>query len=143
MRMPRFYENGIRIVSRVHGWLFRTFGRPRYLGRDLALVTVRGRKSGRDITVPLLYLPLNGSVYIAASYMGNDRSPQWYLNMVKDPYVRARISGVERAYRARTLSGAEADSVWPALFEMYPSFEAYKKRTAREISVVELKPVAS
>jgi F420H(2)-dependent quinone reductase len=141
MRMPRFYENGIRGVSRIHGWLFRYFGRPGYLGRDLALITVRGRKSGRDITVPLLYLPLNGSVYVAASYMGNDRSPQWYLNMVNDARVRARICGVERAYRARTLSAAEADAVWPALFAMYPSFEKYRKRTAREISVVELKPV--
>lgn len=134
-------ESVIRGVSRFHTQLFRWIG-PIGLGlfRSTILVTTRGRKTGREVTTPLLYVEQDGNLYLVASFGGNDKPPGWYLNLVANPEVAVDLGKESRRYRARSLPSDEAGKVWPKLLELYPTYASYQKKTTRVIPVVELRP---
>src|ERR1700759_4814656 len=51
-------------------------------GAPMVLVHHVGRKSGKEFTSPLVYLPGDdGSVYIFASKAGAPVDPEWYRNL--------------------------------------------------------------
>ena len=141
MKMHPMLEGVVRGFSRLHTSLFRRFG---LTGpgsfRNTLLLTTRGRKSGREIATPLLYVEEGGKLYVVASFGGNDSHPGWYLNLTAEPRVKVERSDGTKAFRARTLSSEETGSIWPKLLELYPPYASYQKRTTRVIPVVELTP---
>jgi F420H(2)-dependent quinone reductase len=119
------------------GWLGGRFLR----GAPVCLVTVTGRKSGRAITVPLLYLRDGADVVIVASKGGMSKHPVWYLNLEANPRCEVEIGRERRAMTARRVSEAEKASLWPRLCAMYPDYADYQARTTRDIPVLRLSPV--
>jgi F420H(2)-dependent quinone reductase len=118
------------------GWLGGRFLR----GAPVCLVTVTGRKSGRAITVPLLYLQDGADVVIVASKGGMSKHPVWYLNLEANPRCDVEIGRQRRAMVARRVSEAEKTSLWPRLCAMYPDYADYQARTTRDIPVLRLSP---
>ena len=73
---PRWFVKG---VTRLHvflnrltgGRLFNTLG-----GDDVCFVTMKGAKSGRTLTIPLMYVPYRDSLLLVASQGGAPRKPR-------------------------------------------------------------------
>jgi len=139
MKMHPLLEGVVRGFSRLHTQLFRALGMtgPGAFKQTLILTT-RGRKTGREIPTPLLYVEENGNLYIVASFGGNDKPPGWYRNLLVNPDVKVELGKETRSYRARSLPTEEAGKVWPKLLALYPPYSSYQKKTTRVIPVVEL-----
>jgi deazaflavin-dependent oxidoreductase (nitroreductase family) len=102
------------------------------------LLTTRGRKSGRLITMPLIYGVDGDRHVIVGSKGGAPEHAAWYLNLQADPEVEVQV-GRER-YRAvaRTTQGAERARLFEMMTGVYPPYPSYQARTDREIPVVVL-----
>ncbi|NDD29505.1 MAG: nitroreductase family deazaflavin-dependent oxidoreductase [Proteobacteria bacterium] len=106
------------------------------------LLTVRGRRSGRPFTVPLLYLVDGGDYIIVGSKAGDAKHPDWYLNLEANPEAQVQIGERFERVRAETVAADEKARLWPCLVEMYADFESYQKWAAgRDIPVVRLRVV--
>ena len=140
MKISPIQAGFVRFMSQAHAATYRLWGGWGPLNRNTLILTTRGRKTGREISKPLLYFEDQGRVYLVASYGGNDSPPQWYLNLSKNPQVKAEIGRSAKTYRARTLSPEEAKPIWPRLLEVYPTYAEYQKKTTRVIPIVELDP---
>jgi proline iminopeptidase len=130
----------IRFVSQMHVCFYRLWGGMTPLNRNTLILTTRGRKTGREISKPLLYVEDGGRLYLVASYGGSDSAPAWYLNLAANPEVKVRIGRSEKTCRARILTSDEAKPLWPKLLAIYPAYADYQKKTLRLIPIVELTP---
>jgi deazaflavin-dependent oxidoreductase (nitroreductase family) len=134
----------IKLMSRLNTWAYRaTGGRVggKFLrGAPVMLLITVGRKSGRRLTAPLLYLRDGDKVICVASKGGMDHHPLWYRNLQANPDVEVEIGTDVQPMRARTASAEEKAHYWPKLTEMYRDFDDYQARTKRDIPVVVLSP---
>ena len=134
----------IRIMSRLNTWAYRMtggrLGGTFLRGAPVMLLTVVGRKSGRQLTVPLLFLRDGERVITVASKGGMDHHPLWYLNLVANPDVDVQIGSDVRPMRARPADDTERAHYWPQLVAMYRDYADYQARTDRKIPVVVLSP---
>jgi len=129
-----FRATGGRLGSR---W---RVGRKFLRGVPVCLVTTRGRRSGLERTVPLLFLRDGRDVVIVASQGGMPRHPDWYFNLTAHPEVRIELRGETLDAVARVADPDERARLWPRLLELYPSFAVYAARAEREIPVVICSP---
>jgi F420H(2)-dependent quinone reductase len=134
----------IRVMSRLNTWAYRLtggwLGGTFLRGAPVLLMTVIGRKSGRRLTVPLLYLQEGECVVTVASKGGMDHHPLWYHNLVANPDVEVQIGDTVRPMRAHTADESERVHYWPKLVAMYRDYADYQARTQRQIPVVVLSP---
>jgi deazaflavin-dependent oxidoreductase (nitroreductase family) len=114
----------------------------RLVDNDILLLTTRGRSTGREHTVPLLYLRDGDRLVVIASYGGRDRHPEWHQNLVTEPLVTVQIGGRRRAYRARAATEEERETWWPRIIAAYSDYAVYQGRTDRQIPVVMLEPAS-
>jgi deazaflavin-dependent oxidoreductase (nitroreductase family) len=143
----------MKIMSRANVWLYqRTGGRlgskwrvgsafPR--GVPVLLMTHTGRKSGRQLTAPLLYLEDGDALVVVASQGGLPTDPQWYLNVLAHPEVEVQVGARKEPRRARVVSEAERAVLWPRLVAHYADFATYQAWTERTIPVVRLEKLRS
>lgn len=136
------------MLTRAHAWLYRrTQGRVggRLAGMEQALVTTRGRSTGRDRTTPLSVFPLGGPgdpVLLVASDGGKPEHPQWYRNLQVHPEVVVQRREHRTTMRARTATAEERAELWPRVVSAYRGYAEYQSRTRREIPLVVCEPVA-
>lgn len=104
-------------------------------GSEVCFVTMTGAKSGRAITMPLLYLPFGDGILLVASQTGRDRNPVWYNNIVKNPDIEVRHRRDILKLRAREASSEEKEELWPICDEIYADFALYRARTKRDIPI--------
>ena len=100
-----------------------------------------GRKSGQCRSVMLtapVYEPTR--VVLVASKGGDDRDPEWYRNLVANPDVELEVHGTTRLMRARTATDAERAELWPEVIRAYRGYDAYQRRTDRQIPIVIVEP---
>jgi proline iminopeptidase len=107
-------------------------------GSTILLLTTRGRKTGKQHTMPLIYGLDGDNPVIVASKGGADEHPGWYLNLSKTPDVEVQIRGERFRARARTAEGAERERLWRLMNEIWPDYDKYQQKTEREIPVVVL-----
>ena len=107
-------------------------------GAKTLLLTTTGRKSGRPITSPLIYEQDGDKYVIVASKGGAPVHPGWYRNLAKDPNVEVQVKDDVFKARARTASGDERERLWRLAAQQWPDYDAYQRRTDREIPVVVL-----
>lgn len=135
----------MRLMGKLHVGLYRlTSGRlgGSMRGASILLLTTKGRRTGKRRTTPLLYIKDGDNVVIVASSGGSDRPPAWSLNLQHEPRATVRVKGETREMTAHVAPAEEKGRLWPVLTKMYPSYDSYQKKTAREIPVILLKPVA-
>jgi deazaflavin-dependent oxidoreductase (nitroreductase family) len=107
-------------------------------GTTILLLHTKGRKSGRDITSPLIFREYEGSYLIVASKGGAPEAPDWYLNLQADPDVTVQIKGEKFSAKARTATPAEKPAMWQHMVEAWPDYSKYQQGTDRNIPVVVL-----
>jgi deazaflavin-dependent oxidoreductase (nitroreductase family) len=107
-------------------------------GSKVLLLTTRGRKSGREHVNALIYENDGDRFVIVASRGGSPQHPGWYLNLVANPEVEVQVKDEVFKARARTATGEERQRLWKLAARQWPDYDAYQKRTGREIPVVVL-----
>ena len=139
--MKRFKPRTIRLIARIHAWLWR-LTRGRFVDAvgvaPFLLLTTKGRKTGRSRTTPVLYLRDGSDFVVVASFGGNDMHPAWYLNLQECPQAEVVIRRERRRVTAREITSEEKKLIWPRLIKLYPQFESYQQRTSREIPLLRL-----
>lgn len=96
-----------------------------------------GRVSGlRRSTMLTSPVHRDGRWVLVASKGGDDRDPEWYLNLVANPDVELTVRGVTHDMTARTATPAEKAELWPQITKVNPGYAGYQRKTEREIPVV-------
>lgn len=133
----------IRLMSRMHVWVYRLTG-GRLGGRvgraPVLLLSTTGRRTGKVRTTPVLYLSDGDRLVLVASNAGDAKNPAWWTNLRSTPAATVEIGRQERPVTARLATGEEKTRLWPRLVGQYATYDAYKKRTTRDLPVVILEP---
>ena len=137
---PRRSDLGtdITLLGEEHVRRYReTDGEVGYLwnGATACLLTTKGRKSGEDRTIAIIFKQVGDRYAIVASKGGAPEHPHWYLNILADPHVTLQIKGEKFHGIARTAEGAEHDELWAASCEQWPNYDVYQSRTTRRIPI--------
>jgi deazaflavin-dependent oxidoreductase (nitroreductase family) len=113
-------------------------------GAPMTLVHHRGRKSGRELVNPMMYLRHDDdpdTIYVFASKAGAPTNPDWYYNLVSAGAAEVEV-GVDRyPVTVTELQGDERDGVYAEQARRYPGFADYEKKTTgiRTIPVLALR----
>jgi deazaflavin-dependent oxidoreductase (nitroreductase family) len=124
---------------------YRAHGKPTkgpFVGKQVLLLTTKGKKSGEERTVPLVYTKEDDHYVIVASKGGAPTSPDWFHNLRTDPTVTVEV-GRDR-FKARANVAApesERERLYAEHAKVFPGFLDYVKRTTRKIPVVKLERV--
>ncbi len=130
---------GQRFITNIHTFIYRLSGGRiggRMVGSPVLLLTTIGRKSGKERTLPLLYLADGDTIVLVASNGGAAKHPLWWSNLVANPQAKLQIGSRILTMTATLAQGEERSRLWSRLVEMYPDYANYQKRTPREIPVV-------
>jgi deazaflavin-dependent oxidoreductase (nitroreductase family) len=133
-------DTGMKAMNIAHRAIMTASG-GRLLANPMGMPTVElhtiGRKSGQRRST-LLTAPVHDEnrIVLVASKGGDDRNPQWYLNLVANPDVELTIAGTTRAMTARTASATEKEELWPKIISTYKGYAGYQRRTDRDIPVI-------
>ncbi len=132
-----------RLVIAAHVALYRLLG-GRLVGRmgkaPILLLTVTGRRSGRRITTPLLYARDGQDLIVVASAGGQAKHPAWWLNLRANPQATVEVGRERLEATARAATPDEKPRLWALMNAMYPTYDAYQRKTSRVIDVVVLTP---
>ena len=106
------------------------------------LLETTGRKSGEPRRVGLSHVEDTARFYVAGSFAGEDRDPDWALNLRATPSARVTIDGRSFPVKVRELAGEEREAMFERFVAGDASYGEYRDRTDREIPVFELAPEA-
>jgi deazaflavin-dependent oxidoreductase (nitroreductase family) len=113
-----------------------------FLGRDVLLLTTKGKRTGLERTNPLAFSRDGDNLVIVASKGGSPTHPSWFHNLRANPVVTVELGGERFAARANE---AKPESERRRLYDRHsaisPSFRDYEKRTSRRIPVVTLERI--
>lgn len=107
-------------------------------GTTALLITTKGRKSGQDRTIPIIFTQVGDAQVIIASKGGSPTHPAWYLNILENPNVEVQVKGDTFAATARTAQSPEREALWAEAIRQWPNYDIYQSRTDRRIPVVVL-----
>ena len=71
-----------------------------------------------------------------ASNGGSKSHPNWYQNLMADPHVFVQVAAERFAALAQTAMARQKPRLWSLMVSIWPEYERYQTRTAREIPVV-------
>ena len=113
-------------------------------GAPMTLVHHRGRRSGRELVNPMMYLPDAddpGTIYVFASKAGAPTDPDWYRNLVAAGDGEVEVGTERYPVTVRDLQGDERDRIYAEQARRYPGFADYERTTAgiRTIPVLALR----
>lgn len=133
-----------KAISGVHRALFQASGGKllnKGAGMPVLVLTTTGRKSGQPrstmLTSPLQF---DGKVVIVASRGGDDRNPDWFLNLEANPGVEVEMDGSKQSMTAHVADADEKADLWPKIIGPHANYAGYQKKTDRDIPVVVLAP---
>lgn len=133
----------VKLATRVHVFLNRLTGGRLFntlAGDDVCFVTMRGAKSGRTLTLPLMYVPYRDGLLLVASQGGAPTNPAWYHNLVKHPEIMVSHRRRPMKLRARLATREEKPELWPICDQHYAPYADYRKRTTRDIPIFVCEP---
>jgi deazaflavin-dependent oxidoreductase (nitroreductase family) len=84
----------------------------------------------------LIYGRDRGRFLVVASNGGSKSHPNWYQNLVEDPHVLIQVADERFEALARTATARQKPRLWRLMVSIWPEYEKYQTRTAREIPVV-------
>ncbi|RBM10769.1 nitroreductase family deazaflavin-dependent oxidoreductase [Streptomyces sp. PT12] len=107
-------------------------------GTPTLLLTTKGRRSGLLRRTALIYGRDGDAFVVVASQGGKPAHPSWYLNLEAEPRVEVQVGTEAFTATARTATADERSRLWPLMADIWPDYDAYQKKTTREIPVVVL-----
>jgi deazaflavin-dependent oxidoreductase (nitroreductase family) len=107
-------------------------------GTSILILFTKGRKSGKERSHALIFREHGDDYLVVASKGGSDKPPGWFRNLAADPNVEVQIKGDRFRATARVADPAEKPEMWAKMVEVWPAYDDYQKKTAREIPVVVL-----
>jgi deazaflavin-dependent oxidoreductase (nitroreductase family) len=110
-------------------------------GMPMVLLTVKGAKSSKTYTTPLVYSKDGARYVLIASMAGAPNNPDWYHNIKTNPNVTLEIGAERFAAKATVTSGEERERLYNAQAAIMPIFNDYRKKTTRQIPVIALEKV--
>ena len=112
-------------------------------GMDFIEVFATGRKSGEERSVLLSSFRTGSGWLIAASNIGRDTDPNWWLNLkAAGRRGKLRIAGGQTLdVEAVELEGEERAEAWARFTAAEASYQEYETGTSRHIPVIELRPI--
>jgi deazaflavin-dependent oxidoreductase (nitroreductase family) len=110
-------------------------------GVSTLILTTTGRRSGQPRSTPLIFGQDDGAYVVVASKGGAPDHPLWYRNLSEHPEVGVQVKSDRFRARARTAEGEERDHLWRRMAEIWPEYDAYQRRTQRQIPVVVLERI--
>lgn len=138
---------GFKALNGVHRVVLKvTGGRLGWVAQDMPVLelTTTGRRSGKSRSV-MLTSPLQegATLVVVASRGGDDQQPAWCLNLGDNPDVGVRLRGrPTQQMHARVATQPERERMWPLVVADHQIYAGYQARTARQIPLVLLEPVA-
>jgi deazaflavin-dependent oxidoreductase (nitroreductase family) len=140
-----FSDVVVTLIDRTMTWVYeKSDGRlgSRLGQKGMLVLHTTGRKSGKERSHTLQYMPDGANYVIVASNNGQDRHPGWYHNLQSNPHVHIQVGRRRQAALATVAREQEYAQLWPRLIAQNPPWEAYARRTTRKIPVVILHPQA-
>jgi deazaflavin-dependent oxidoreductase (nitroreductase family) len=136
----------LKLFTRINVWVYQmSKGKlMNKLGDDpICLITMKGAKTGRSRTIPLMYVPDDDAFLLVASQGGAPKNPVWYYNLVAHPDITIEHDGTRHPLTARIVQGEEKASLWPVCDQHYADYALYRQRTTRDIPLFRCEPRAS
>lgn len=99
-----------------------------------------GARSGRHRVSPLVYGQDGSNLVLVASKGGYPKNPAWYHNLMANPDTTVQVGSKHLPVHARVASADERPRLWKLMVGVYGGYEAYRRRTEREIPLVVLEP---
>jgi deazaflavin-dependent oxidoreductase (nitroreductase family) len=110
-------------------------------GVTTLLFTTKGRSSGKPRQNAIIFSQDGDNYVIIASKGGAPEDPAWYRNILADPHVQVQVKGDKFDAIARVAKSPERERLWQGSVAIWPNFDVYQTRTARQIPVVVLERV--
>ena len=132
-----------KIYMAVQALVFRlTGGRlmNKIRGMDICVVKTKGAKSGKIRYIPLMLVPYQEGVILVASLGGADVHPSWYWNIKAHSKILVYLKGKKLNLVAEQVSDDKKAELWTLICSFYPSYDAYQKKTERNIPVFNCQP---
>ena len=119
-------------MSRIDRYVYRlTGGRHSYVGLltglRVVMLTTKGARTGREITVPVLAVVHGGRIGVVASNFGSRNHPAWYHNLKASPVAVLGLDGRRYPVRARAASVDERAQFWEQALRLYPGWSNYER----------------
>jgi deazaflavin-dependent oxidoreductase (nitroreductase family) len=113
-------------------------------GAPMVIVHHRGRKSGSEYTVPLMYLADEAdadTIYIFASKAGAPTDPEWYRNLTAAGSGSVEVGDETYDVAVNEVTGDARDRIFAEQVRRQPGFGEYEQKTAgiRTIPVLALR----
>jgi deazaflavin-dependent oxidoreductase (nitroreductase family) len=111
-------------------------------GKHLLLLHTVGRRTGRALVNPLVYVDDGDSFVVCGSNGGAQKEPLWVSNVSAMPEVTIEVG--QRSLRAKPTVVAEQPE-WDRLYAMFgaywPDVYKYEENTDRKFRMVRLDPL--
>ena len=99
-----------------------------------------GARSGQRRETPLATVPDGDWFYVVGSNFARAPHPAWSYNLLAHPEATVVFRGRRIPVTARLLDAEEKAEIWPRLTAVWPTYDTYEDRTARDLRVFELRP---
>lgn len=132
-----------KLGTKFHIFLYRLSGGrigAKVFNSPVMLLTTKGAKTGKKRTVAILYLKTDDGYAVVASYGGADKHPAWFVNLRNNPTAEIQAGSQTHKVVPHIATDEEKAELWPKLTAMYPDYQIYQDRSARDIPVVILRP---
>ncbi|MCE7004007.1 nitroreductase family deazaflavin-dependent oxidoreductase [Kibdelosporangium philippinense] len=114
-----------------------------FANAHVTLLHHKGRKSGRDMITPLIYLPVDGSYVLIGSAGGAKKVPEWFNNVAAADEVQIEV-GEQTVTAKPTIvrQGPEWLRIYTMFADYWPDVHKYEENTDRRFPFARLDPVA-
>jgi deazaflavin-dependent oxidoreductase (nitroreductase family) len=130
----------LKIEAPIIVFMYRILAR--WLGQyPFLLLTTTGRKTQRQRTLPLVYMPVEGGMIVIAANVGSDAHPAWFLNLKHCSQAQVQIGSRKMVVTAAEVPAVERDRLWKQWLQVNPGYQMFQARTTRQLPIVVLKPV--
>ena len=132
-----------KVYMTVQAFVFRVTGgklMSKIRGMDICVVKTKGAKSEKIRYIPLMLVPYEEGVILVASMGGSPTHPSWYWNIKAYPEVLVYLKGKKLDLVAEQVSDDKKAELWPLICSFYPPYDAYQKKTKRNIPVFNCQP---
>lgn len=123
------------IVSPLQRWIYqRSKGRALSSigpGRNVLLLTTKGRRSGKDRTIPVFYLRDGETVVICNVRPKHELTNPWVINLRHHPIAQLQIGQQTAHYVAREATEDEINHYWPQLIKLWPAYKVHYENGGR------------